>query len=84
MEKQIKEKEIDKKEDKKDIEELRRKSQEYADSVGIKLNPKKEIVDNVLKGLLMKKQKYGKLYCPCRVVTGNKEKDGVSRGKVAI
>jgi ferredoxin-thioredoxin reductase catalytic chain len=60
---------------KKDIEELKKKSKEYADSVLINLNPNEKIVDSVINGLLMNKKKHGEVYCPCRVVTGNKKKD---------
>ena len=35
----------------------------------------KERVDEVVMGLLKKKEKFGEVYCPCRVNTGDKEKD---------
>lgn len=59
----------------KDIENLRKQMKEYADKVGIKLNPDKKQVDWVLDALLKRKTKFGEIYCPCRVVTGNKEQD---------
>jgi ferredoxin-thioredoxin reductase catalytic subunit len=55
-----------------DEKELTQKSDEYAKSVGIKLNPDKNAVNGVIKGLLFKKKKHGEIYCPCRVVTGDK------------
>ena len=54
---------------------LTKESEQYAKKVGIKLNSNKKELNNVIKGLLLKKKKYGEIYCPCRVVTGNKEKD---------
>ena len=54
-------------------EELKKSIEEYAKKVGIKVN--KDNIDNVIKGLLAKKQKFGDIYCPCRVNTGDKEKD---------
>lgn len=48
---------------------------EYAKSQGIKLNENKEIVDAILVGLLKKREKYGETYCPCRIVSRNKEED---------
>tara|TARA_Y100000310_G_scaffold61798_1_gene57036 strand:+ start:2478 stop:2771 length:294 start_codon:yes stop_codon:yes gene_type:complete len=54
-------------------EKLKKAIEEYAKKAGI--NPNKENIDNIIKGLLAKKQKFGKIYCPCRAVTGNKEKD---------
>jgi len=41
----------------------------------MKLNPDKKIVEEVLAGLKANEQKYGKRYCPCRVVSGNAEED---------
>jgi ferredoxin-thioredoxin reductase catalytic chain len=55
--------------------DLIKKSKEYADSVGIKLNPNEKIVQGIVKGLLRNKELKGDIYCPCRLVTGNKEKD---------
>ncbi len=55
--------------------ELIKKSKEYADSVGIKLNPDELVLNGVIKGLLKNKELKGELYCPCRMVTGDKEKD---------
>lgn len=54
---------------------LKKSAEDYAKSIGIKLNPDKKQVDLIIKGLLAKKQKYGEIYCPCRVVTGDKQKD---------
>lgn len=59
----------------KEVEDLRKKSDEYAKSQGFKLNPDKKIIDFVLKGLLKNKEKHGEIYCPCRIVTGNKQED---------
>jgi ferredoxin-thioredoxin reductase catalytic subunit len=50
-------------------------SEEYAKKAGIKLNPDKKIVENVIKGLLKNEEKFGFRYCPCRVVEGDLEKD---------
>ena len=47
----------------------------YADKAGIRLNPDKEIVDTVIKGLVANEKKHGFRYCPCRLVTGDKTKD---------
>jgi ferredoxin-thioredoxin reductase catalytic chain len=47
----------------------------YADRAGFRLNPDQEIVDTVIKGLIANEKKYGFRYCPCRLVTGDKEKD---------
>ena len=57
------------------VESLKKSIEEYASKVGIKTNPNSKMVDEVIKGLLMKKKKYGDIICPCRVSTGDKEKD---------
>jgi len=41
----------------------------------MRLNPDKKEAENVMKGLAENEKKYGKRYCPCRIVTGNKEED---------
>ncbi len=58
-----------------DADKIKKDSLEHAKKSGIKLNPDNKRVDEVIKGLLAKKAKYGEIYCPCRVVSGNKEKD---------
>lgn len=54
---------------------LIKKSEEYAKSVEINLNPNKKIAEGIVEGLLMNKKKHGEIYCPCRRVTGDREKD---------
>ena len=39
------------------------------------LNPDKKILDTVIRGLLRNEQKFGKRYCPCRLRSGDVEKD---------
>lgn len=56
-------------------EELRKISEKYAESQGFKLNPDENIVKTIIKGLLANEKKYGHRYCPCRAITGDKEKD---------
>ena len=55
--------------------ELRKKLQAYADSQGYKLNPNEKALTGIIRGLLRNKQFKGDIYCPCRIVTGNKEED---------
>ncbi len=61
--------------DSTDIENLKKQMQEYAEKIGIKLNPDLERLNEVLKGLLAKKEKNNEIYCPCRILSNNKEKD---------
>ncbi len=42
------------------------------------LNPDPEVVDQIVAGLVHNRQKHGYFYCPCRLVTGDREKDRAS------
>lgn len=57
------------------IEELNKWYVGYADENGLKLNPNKEITQKLIRGLLENEKKYGKRYCPCRRITGDKKAD---------
>jgi len=56
-------------------EKLRELMKKYAESQGFKLNPDEEVVNFIIKGLLENEARRGYRYCPCRVVTGDKQKD---------
>lgn len=57
------------------IEKLKKEYSEYAKSNGFQLNPDKEAAERVIAGLLRNEEKYGEKYCPCRIISGNKEED---------
>lgn len=59
----------------KDENEFLLNAVEYAKNVGINVNPKTESIQGIVKGLFKNKQTKGEFYCPCRVTSGNKEKD---------
>ena len=56
-------------------EKIRNSVKKYGDKKGYVLNPNKEMLESVIEGLARNKMKYGKQYCPCRIVTGDSEKD---------
>ena len=58
-----------------EVEKLIKEYEEYAEKNGFKLNPNREVVERIVKGLLEREKKLGKRYCPCRRVTGNQEED---------
>jgi ferredoxin-thioredoxin reductase catalytic subunit len=58
-----------------EMEKLIKISEEYAEKKGYKLNPNRMIVEGVIKGLLVRKENFGEIYCPCRKMSGNKEED---------
>ncbi len=58
-----------------DVKELRKKLGAYAKQSGFRLNPDDKIVNGIIKGLLKNKKEKGELYCPCRIVSGNKDED---------
>jgi len=68
-------KDVSEKEQIEEIEKIIQGYQEYAEKNGFKLNPDREAVERLIKGLLANEKKYGDRYCPCRRITGNKEED---------
>ena len=54
---------------------LIKKYEEYAETNGFKLNPNREVVERIIRGLLENEKKYGQKYCPCRRVSENSEED---------
>jgi ferredoxin-thioredoxin reductase catalytic chain len=50
-------------------------AEEHAKKTGIRLNPDKSKVELIMKGLFHNQKEKGELYCPCRLVTGDKKKD---------
>ena len=62
-------------EEKEQIEQMKSGYNKYAESQGFNLNPDDIIVERICKGLLGNQKKHGARYCPCRLVTGNKEED---------
>jgi thioredoxin len=69
------ENEEDKKAIDQKVERLIKEYEDYAKEKGIKLNPNREVVERIVKGLLSNEEKYGKRYCPCRRVSGNQVED---------
>lgn len=58
-----------------EVDEIRKIMKKHAEKSGISLNPNEKILDGVLAGLEKRKEKFGEIYCPCRVVSGDKNKD---------
>lgn len=56
-------------------EEVRRRLEKYLEGKTFYFNPDPDIVDSVIKAIVKRRAKFGEDYCPCRVVTGDKEKD---------
>ena len=56
-------------------EDILKRMKEYADRNGYRLNPNKKLVIILIKGLARNYRRYGELYCPCRRLTGDPEKD---------
>jgi len=59
----------------KEGQDLKKQLQTYADSKGFKLNENEKALEGIINGLLRNKKFKGDIYCPCRIVTGDKEKD---------
>lgn len=58
-----------------DVEKLFDEIHEKIDHRGYYLNPDREFVFELLEGLLTNEGRYGYQACPCRLATGNIEKD---------
>ena len=56
-------------------EKLKEMYEKYARSKGFMLNPDEKILDMLLESLIQREKKYGYRYCPCRVISGDPEKD---------
>jgi len=61
--------------DEEKIGKLIREYEDYAKKNGFKLNPNKNIVEQIIKGLLLKEGKFGFRYCPCRKIGKNQEEN---------
>jgi len=61
--------------EKEKIKKLIKEYKAYAEKNGFFLNPNREIVETIIKGLLENEKKFQKRYCPCRRPTGNKKED---------
>ncbi len=47
----------------------------YAHAHNYWLNPEEKRLDGVIRGLARNKQRFGARYCPCRIRSGDAEKD---------
>ncbi len=56
-------------------EEYLKVIERIASSKGWKPNPDREILLELARGLLENREKHGRAYCPCRIVTGDYEID---------
>ena len=56
-------------------EKLKIRFKEHADFTEIKLNPDSKVVDEIVDKLLARKEKFGDIYCPCRIVGKNPERN---------
>lgn len=57
------------------IEAIRRRLEKYLEGKTFYFNPDPVIVDAIIKGMIKRHDKFGEDYCPCRVVSGDREKD---------
>jgi ferredoxin-thioredoxin reductase catalytic chain len=58
-----------------EVKKLVTKLDKEAESGGYHLNPDTEITGELVKGLLVNEKRYGYPSCPCRLASGDKEKD---------
>lgn len=58
-----------------DVQKLIKEYEKYAEEHNFLLNTNEALVTNIVRALLKKEALYGARYCPCRVMTGNKQED---------
>ncbi|MDD1677998.1 MAG: ferredoxin:thioredoxin reductase [Methanomicrobiales archaeon] len=63
--------------DEQEIKRIREWAEEYARRHGYQLNPNEKQLNVILRGLARLKGRTGEQYCPCRVRSGDKEKDKI-------
>ena len=59
----------------KDKEDFRRAVETFAENNEFQVNPDKERVDMLLEGLFNNEKNFGLKYCPCRLITKDREED---------
>jgi ferredoxin-thioredoxin reductase catalytic chain len=55
--------------------EMLKWARSYAKKHRLTLNPNKKQLETVIRGLVRNKAKFGHQYCPCRIRSGDEEKD---------
>lgn len=58
--------------------EVRARLEKWLEGTPYRFNPDTTVVDTIIRGLAIRKIKTGEEYCPCRVLTGDVEKDSKS------
>jgi ferredoxin-thioredoxin reductase catalytic chain len=57
------------------IQSIIEQHEAYAAKENIRVNPDSQLVEALVRGMLMNEERHGDRYCPCRLVTGDPEKD---------
>lgn len=57
------------------ISKVRQMVEKYSRASGYPLNPDEDIVATVVEGLARNRLRHGLPYCPCVIVTGNRQED---------
>ncbi len=57
--------------------EVRERLEKWLENTPYKFNPDTATVNTVIKGLALRRLKYGKEYCPCRVVKEDEKENAV-------
>ena len=62
-------------EETEDEKEMLKWAKGYANKQGWALNTDEKQLSTVIRGLVRNKKKFGRPYCPCRIRSGDEEKD---------
>jgi ferredoxin-thioredoxin reductase catalytic subunit len=55
--------------------ELYERLKKFQEPMGYYFNPDRERVNDILDGLITNKERYGYMSCPCRLATGDQDRD---------
>lgn len=58
-----------------DVDRLMRELDREAEAGGYHTNPDREFTRRLVRGLLVNRERYGYISCPCRLASGNREDD---------
>lgn len=58
-----------------ELQQLRELLRKIQEPLGYFLNADEELTDGLLEGLLVNRGRYGYLSCPCRLASGNRDRD---------
>ena len=57
------------------VAEIRGRLEKFLEGKNFRFNPDESLVEDLIEALAAKKAKFGEAYCPCRRLSGDRDKD---------